>query len=407
MRTKFKIQELSIYIYMISIFFIVATGESWMNKADIKIKYILSILFILISILLFVASREIKISKKLLYYFGFSILPYIVILGFEIFNYMFKNNYNYQESLKYIIYWTVPIILALFALRIFGKKAIDYTFYPMAVAYIITIIYNIYINGLGSLIYFFKDVTSVGNILESHALIFTFGLFLIYYMLFDKKSKGKVILLSLFIMLGFKRIEIIAIILILIFYNFFVKCCINKVNFKKSTIILGILLIIVLYIYIYMIQSGMFSRVISKYGINTMSRLEAYEYFNSNYELSITYLGKGVGYVNTKLSQVGSILRNIGDLHNDILKDYIEFGCIGFIVYFINLIILQSSRISKKMNYKSAIVYLILTIFSIILYATDNVSRYLTYQLVFIIIPYAHYLKTLEDEKIGEDNDKK
>ena len=58
-------------------------------------------------------------------------------------------------------------------------------------------------------------------------------------------------------------------------------------------------------------------------GINTMARVYMYEDMRQYYELNITYIGRGLGFV-TKMIQMGDITTRVGvsDIHNDFLRQY-------------------------------------------------------------------------------------
>ena len=69
-------------------------------------------------------------------------------------------------------------------------------------------------------------------------------------------------------------------------------------------------------------------------GINTMARVYMYEDMRQYYELNITYIGRGLGFV-TKMIQMGDITTRVGvsDIHNDFLRQYIEQGFAGFMIW--------------------------------------------------------------------------
>ena len=56
-------------------------------------------------------------------------------------------------------------------------------------------------------------------------------------------------------------------------------------------------------------------------------------------------------------------------------------------------------RMKKYFSGEIEILYFILMLLTYILYLTDNVNRYLSFILVFSMIPYAHYLKLKERKK--------
>lgn len=238
------------------------------------------------------------------------------------------------------------------------------------------------------------------------------GLFFLYYVFFENKNSKnhnlKIILSIICLFLGFKRIEIFALVVVCLLVNLIRKM--GKANEIKIVNFISFFFIFVSIAYIIVIRAGILEDFSKKYDINFNTRLEAYKYFESDYNLSIFYSGKGLGYSMEKLALAGNLLKGIGDLHNDVLKIYIECGCIFWIIYFVNFSILQVKRLKRIFNEDVSKLYFILMVFTYILYLTDNVNRYLIYILVFTMLPYAHYLymkenvnneeeKELEDDK--------
>lgn len=365
-----------------------------------RVRYILSSIIIFAAIAVFILKRQQKIKKDTLCYLLINIIPYMLIVLIVLIKYLFNSDNSYNTWLSQILYWIIPIFQMQCALYLFGEKAINYTFIATILNYMVCIITYLLQYGVDGIINFFKYTKLGVTVLETHELTFSLGLLFIYYILFENKHekfhKTKIALCIICLFLGFKRIEIVAIIFAIIIKKFLDKLKDkNKIKFMN---IVGVLCIVFSMLYITIIHNGTFRQILEKYRVNSNSRLDAYEYFNKDYEINVTYSGKSLGYVQNKLLNAGTILYGIGDLHNDILKLYIELGFIIWSIYMIYILIIQHNLTNKLYGLSTAQVYFVLMMFTFVIYLTDNVNRYLMYILVFSLIPYTHYLKVKKKE---------
>lgn len=399
-----KVINILAIIYCISIFMNYLLIEQIFKTPLLgRTRYIISLINISIAVLIFLANKDFKIKKKACYYFCINVIPYILIFFIMIIKWLLIGDIDIFNQITVFLYWIIPICQMQSAVYLFGKKAVDYTFFATVANYMLCIISYLCLYKLDGIIHFFNYVEVGVSPLEVHELIFTMGLFFIYYCFFEdkneKKHRMKVIMSTICLFLGFKRIEILALILVAVIYTI-----IKLLKDDKKQIVfmntISIICVTISIIYIVITHNGSLRLLAKKYNINFKSRLEAYEYFKEDYELTLTYKGKGLGYVIDKLKLADNSLHGIGDLHNDILKLYIELGAIIWFVYFINFSLLQTNRMKKQYGCKMAKVYFILMIFTYILYFTDNVNRYLNYILVFTMIPYVYFLKIQDSKEI-------
>lgn len=59
-------------------------------------------------------------------------------------------------------------------------------------------------------------------------------------------------------------------------------------------------------------------------------------------------------------------------MHSDLFKKYVEIGMIPFFIWLIYILIFKTKILYKKQGFLVAEIYLLLTIYAIILYLTDN-----------------------------------
>lgn len=368
-----KINKISLaYLYIFCIVFSLLIDQpTFRDMVPGRVRYIFNGIIIIFGCLPLLHNKRILARRSHIYYVLSCALPYVAIM---ILSFITANEPIYGEIITTTLYWLIPIFTMYSAVYLFSEKAVDYTFYALAINYVFNIFVSIIKNDSG--------------LLEVHSVTLTFGMLILYYLLFNKDRK-KLIISTVFFLLGFKRIAIIAIPLAILTY-----AMVNKKPNKVKIIInmLAILTFATSFIYIYIIRSGFLDVLVLKFDINTMSRIQAYNYFNSYYTLSPDYWGTGVGFVMMHLKGLGQELHSIGDLHNDILKMYIELGFFGFFGFFINMIIFQTNRL-LKMHYKVGIIYFTILIYTLILCFTDNILRYNVYLIVFYMIPLVSHLK--------------
>lgn len=399
---RLKLIDLLIIIYQLIIFFIFVVIEPSFNEGiKGRTRYVLACIEIGIAVVIFLANKKTTISKKTVFYAMSNILPYFIIFMVMLFRFFLFDDINFNSTVTTVLYWTIPILLMFSAVYLFKEKIIDYTFWAIVINYFLCILMYLYQYKLDGIFKFFYYSEITVTPLEIHELTFSVGLFFIYYAFFeDKEYKGhklKIALSIICIFLGIKRIEIFALIITYLIFKI-----LNIVKNKKQFMnIISLIMIASCFVYIIIIKMDVLELIAEKFDLEFNSRLEAYNYFDEDYEISLLYEGKGLGYTMDKLSVANkSITRGIGDLHNDILKIYIEMGSIFSFLYFLNFFWLQNNRLNRKFGFKVSKMYFLFTVFTFILYLTDNVNRYLVYILVYTMIPFTEVIKEKDDNKL-------
>ena len=93
-------------------------------------------------------------------------------------------------------------------------------------------------------------------------------------------------------------------------------------------------------------------------------------------EFSLFYLGKGLGIVETLLENWN--ITTYTNLHSDILKFYIEMGFLGLLIYLLSYCVLFWFTEKKYDNSKMCFLFG-MSLYSLLLFVTDNVSIYIMY----------------------------
>lgn len=292
---------------------------------------------------------------------------------------------------------TSTILFAYASYRLFGTGAVGNAFTGLVINNLIGIAWAVYKFGLSQFLQFvrnpFADVWNtyvyggrISNALELHEVTFALGLFIIFFAFYKDSPKYSVnknhymhLLIALvFVYLGFKRIQLLALVAM-----FVVTILINRRKQKRTFQIANNLVcigtVIFMFAYLFIISTDYISELGIRYNINFMSRLGWFNALSQYYKVSPIYLGRGWGTVSKIVDKLGQ------GTHNDILRNYIEFGFWGFLawmIYYLKLIPNKTMRIDQP----SAKLYLYLIIYAMVTYMTDNTFNYMIFQSAMMMI---------------------
>ncbi|WP_195953764.1 hypothetical protein [Clostridium saudiense] len=325
------------------------------------------------------------------YYGLLMIFPWIIFMINNIYIYISGNGYNQfiKSSMIQIQFMPITILCAMSTFYIFKEKSLKYIGYTIISSYIVIFITQIFQEGV---LQFFNAVITIfsGNTINnpfecSADILFALGLLSIYY--FDKRlikrleEKRHVLIAILLIILGTKRIQVIALAPIFFLIILFRKIKLAKVqNIIKS--IISIVFALLLYIYVYLINTQYLSRFIYSSGINSMGRVKFYDFISQYFDFSLNYKGHGYSFANLMLEKNGFYYV----LHNDVLKIFVEMGFIIFTFWIIYNLFVIERKIREKISTEISNLYWFMTIYLFILYCTDNAINYFVTQTVFIVI---------------------
>lgn len=283
------------------------------------------------------------------------------------------------STAKIILFWMVPVLFGFSLYSCYGEnmeRITDIQFWGSCLAY------KLFDAPIAFGIYTWESVYS-----------FTFGIFSIYYLY--KKRWGMFAVALFFVWLAEKRIGILAVALIIAISLFLWLFRKNK----KLIISLWIMCSGVVFSYIYAIYSGIMEAVCWGANINTNGRVEMYSKMAHEFEFSPFFIGNGLGIVEKLLEYWRvSVFKN---LHNDLLKFYIELGFIGLLVFLASYVVVF--WIVEKRFGKTAMCFAFsIAIFSILLFATDNVSIYMIYTIPLYSTFFAVLSSVKKKEKVED-----
>ena len=302
-----------------------------------------------------------------------------------------------------LAYQTLTIAISVFAFYLFGKKAVDYTFYGFVLFYTAAIVIALHRFGLSAsltsirrFLMHFGDAKDFMKALELHDAVFAFGIFILYYFLDGvKKNPGKLCLAVFFFLVGFKRIGALAILLALPLGAILRKYC---RDLKKTGLVLGALIILAGFAYIAWIKEGRFAALTGMLGVNSMGRNELFRFISDYYSVSPAFLGKGFEYVTILLrdARVDYInLAKIGAIHNDYIKIFVEFGFFGYFLW-TGYWLLWHQRWTGRFGNMAMLAQLLVSVYLFTTYTTDNTAFYFSTGVVARLVPMAFALQARE-----------
>lgn len=269
-------------------------------------------------------------------------------------------------TVKVMLYVLLPVVFSFFLYMYYGKNLthiVDMHFWGSILAYAIF------------------DAPYFAKIFQWESIYaFVFGIFVIYYAY--RKKWMLSIIAACFLYFAEKRIAIFAVLITLMFMGMLWLF----EQSKKLVSIFWIFLSIAVFAYIYLIHYGILESICWGANINTNGRVEMYGRMAAEADFSLGYLGRGIGIVEQLLEYYN--VSAYVNLHNDLLKFYIELGFVGLVLYLASYGVMF--LLTEKHFGKSSMCYFFLiTTYSMILFATDNTSIYMIYLIPMYLTMFA------------------
>ena len=414
----FNFKEL---LYVVSLGICFQSSLFGVGEVNYFVRYIITFLWLVYFFYLLIRKR---ITSKFLRYkiFYLFLLPIIVVSLYTLLLYIFKvTDISYLgRTISCLIAYISPFLMSIIGFVLFQKKFFKLSLYGIVFAFFIVILFTLINCGLFKSLYnwayaSFIDSRAVKNPFEVHDLTFASGIVFLYYLLFEVKTKKNnyILMISvIIILLGFKRIQIIALFLILLYtlFNKFLQKRLSVKVYKKYIYGCSILFISLMFLFVYLIDSGYLSYICELLNINTMDRIDFYNWLADYFDFSMLYMGKGFGVVSRFMQTHNSygIYFGTSSIHSEILRLFFELGFLGFLCLVSYYLVLLPKSISKLSNFRVAYIYLILQYYLFILHFTDNTFTYYTTQFIFcsvVLYAYQKYkLKKQEVVEIEEDS---
>lgn len=162
-------------------------------------------------------------------------------------------------------------------------------------------------------------------------------------------------------------------------------CLINKSKERISYRVIFYALFIVACAYLFFIANPDFKNLMMNAGI--YNRFLLVDAMSQYYKFSLGFWGQGYGFVSLVIPNASIAgVQGIAALHNDILKDYIELGFIGFFLIYYYLFVHMPMKIFGTIKSKNVKILIALMIYLLVTLFTDNVFEYIAFMGAFMVI---------------------
>ena len=136
------------------------------------------------------------------------------------------------------------------------------------------------------------------------------------------------------------------------------------------------LVIGIAFLYICLVERGIFDYLSQRFGLNTMGRKELSEFIDQYYWIGPDFFGNGAGFVTRLFSDLPAEY-TIRALHNDILMIYIDVGFWGFWGWMLCYFPLRVWNIYRRKGLKDGVLCLSLQVYVLVTAMTDNTLYYI------------------------------
>ena len=352
-----------------------------------------------IAVLRFLIVFDVEKIKNMGNYLAIITIPVVIVLSFSIFVWLF-NFVSFADMLsaaERLLVQSINIVVVLGVLYLFGHHAARYTLYAMSLAYgyiVFRAISRFGVSGFVSdLLVFVRSfgVQAHGAMkaLEVHDMTFAFGFFVVYYFVAPKEEPRRWlcrILAVVCFILGYKRIAILGVGAALL-YHWYYK---GKANKTKALLHLGILMFVGCYVYIIISRYAIITTVMNEFGIAMLGRDRLYAFMEPYYDLSIAFPGYGFNFVRTflgGLQELGISEFETASLHNEIVRQYIECGFWGYLIWSYYELKIRPQWMGQKHGCETMHMYMLCSIFIFATYLTDNTMYYYHTAFIYRLVP--------------------
>lgn len=281
--------------------------------------------------------------------------------------------------------WLSCALAAAAVLYVFGENGIWFNLAALLGSNLVMIFNIMRSDGIGKFIReFFALLTSfaanTGETIvkaEIHELAFCLGAYIIYMLCKPRKKALFWVLFSLALfcfLAAFKRIAIIAMLAVAVLRVLMIlPRKISEKALRKSVNAVMLICVFLLIAYIAVIKADVFS-LLEKAGVDTSGRAYVYSHVNEYYEFSPLFVGNGIGFLTYQLNEVVSL--GVSAVHNDFLQFFIDLGFFGYILWLLSMTVLRTKYFGRDGDSGTALITMLLTVYLLIVSATDNTINY-------------------------------
>lgn len=385
-----------VYLYVLSIAFALISNNT--------ISCAISLIWCLIGFFVYKINNFNHIVFKMNYkrlgtfVFLYLLVPAIIIHLYSFF--LLLIGLTSKDSLTSNLLTYFPILLTVVSIYLFKDKSVIYNFSAIIIAWFFSAISVVLSNGFFVIYNAIKGIftgDTSGNLLEFHDLVFSAGYAWIWYLFSNKKNRKRSLLLFIILIfvffVGFKRIGALAIISVTILY-LIIKRMRPKTAYVFCNFVMFFSFAFSVFFVWFVGHSELMEAFLAKYNINSLSRNIFISHIMSKTSFSPTFLGFGRGSVKNEMLNT---FHNFYHVHSDLVKMYYELGFTLFLGWLSFYLFILPRRFKKVFNYRSAIFYSSIIVYTLVLFLTDNTESYFACRLIRTSLPIVFALYYSED----------
>lgn len=314
-----------------------------------------------------------------------------------------------------VVYQLIAIVMAGAAAYCFGKKAVYYQMGALLIAFLMLIADLIREGGASEFIRQYVQLIATASrdggymmkTIERAAFAHGIGIYLFYLLLTFRERKINLLIFAAavpFFLMGFKRSALVGISIGI------AACLALALTPRKARIKMAyaeiLLMIVGGFLYIGVISSGLLEAITDSLQIDTMGRIRIYNSMKPYYEFDPTYLGKGIGYssymIGSGMIDVGDAFA--GDIHSDFLRQYVELGMFGFLVWLVMFFYWRFRALLKTVDRTYGYLVVILFAYCFGCYFTENMYYNFKVTIAIAAVFFSYAVQRLESKKEEEED---
>ena len=353
--------------------------------------------------------REVKrMTVCVLFY---ALIPYLAGLAYTLLLMLFHNSGRLNPTVRAISEIGQMVYILFFTALVFAKfreEVIDILSEALVLSYLYSLIVAFVNIGVSGFVEYISTValnrTEMVLWFERHDIGLSIGMLLMCELFMRKKKRPMLIMMMFIVMyLCHKRIAFCAFAVMIV-----LQLCVRKSSDEVKIATINIVLIsvsVICMVYIWLIASGHLYSLSEQIGIDFSGRKNLFDAVKDLYRWSVAFQGNGFGFTGKYLSSIAgtSYAHKLGSetykmVHSDILKTYVDLGFTGSMLWFIWQTWKFPTVIAHKFGQDAKVTYCLVTVYTYIIYMTDNTSTYFIFQVVlYSVVMYGCYMSSNRD----------
>lgn len=333
-----------------------------------------------------------------------------------------------SRGCSYVIYALLGVLTAMVIVYMFGKDGPRLLVIGVVLANMMHVVQSIRENGaavffreyVDLLVTFTEKTGPVMKSFENLNYAYVLGFFMLYHLLeqvFNHRLRkqglpreshlsrdwGLFLIVVPCFLLGLKRSVLLGIIVGFVLALLFLWMSLRNTRMIAKVLCVGMMAFG--FAYVIGCYYGVMD-LLEKLGVNTMGRALFFQQLRPYYEMGIGYFGKGAGFV-SRMMQEGLLIEGSRgyvplDIHNEHLRQYIDLGFIGYLVWLFLFVYYKINYFFRDAESEGArlhgVMALIFTVVYYMTFMTENTLYAYMMSLIISLQMMSYYF----DEYMGE-----